>query len=356
MSVAAQAYLNTRITAMAVRLLDLAALTGLSRLPLPALAERFGLDPVLDEQLPVRARARAVEQALVHLLLADLTVLMRPMGADGRGLLLSWARKYALFNLKTLIRGKLNGLPQAEIREQLFDLPARVRLPHQELYRAENVLELLRVLESGPLRLIARQARESYEQRHDAFVLESAADQRYYAELARQAMQFPGQAGQPVQQLVGAVLDRMNLLWLLRFRFSFGFSPSETFYQLVPSKRLLHRDRLLTLANIDGFEQVLAALPAPLDAVLAGSNSLIEVQRRAGAMLLGECRRALAGGRSGVARALAYLILREHDLQMLYALIQGRLLGLPQEVMDIAVDLAEPHCPLDVREAAPAAA
>jgi V/A-type H+-transporting ATPase subunit C len=274
------------------------------------------------------------------------------MPAAARGLLLSWARKYALFNLKTLIRGKLYELSQAEIRANLYDLPERVRLPHQELYRAENVLELLRVLERGPLRLIAHQARESYEQRRDPFVLEAAVDQRYYAGLARQAMQFQGADAESVRQLVGAVLDRMNLLWLLRFRFSFGFSPSEAFYQLVPSKRLLHRDRLLRLANIDDFEQVLEAMPSPLDRRLAGARSLIDVQRCAGEMLLEECRRTLASGRSGVARALAYLILREHDMHQLYALIQGRLLGLPQEVVDIALELAEPHCPAGLPTAA----
>ncbi|NBC15018.1 MAG: ATPase [Gammaproteobacteria bacterium] len=347
-----QAYLNTRVTAMSVRLLAATELAELARLDLTALAERFQLEALLDEQLRPRTKARAVEQTLLHLLLADLAVLTRPMAAAERGLVLAWARKYALFNLKTLIRGKLHELDQGEIRENLYELPARVRLPHQELYRAENVPELLRVLERGPLRLIARQARESYEQRRDAFVLEAAVDQRYYAELARQGTLLRGSEAPAIQNLIGAVLDRVNVLWLLRFRFSFGFSPSEAFYQLVPSKRLLHHDRLLTLANIDGFDEVLAAMPAPLDTMLAGSPSLIEVQRRVGAMLIHECRRTLKRGRSGVARALAYLILREHDVHQLYALIQGQLLGLPQDVVDIAVGLADPHCPSGIAAAA----
>jgi len=346
MSATAEAYLNTRVSAMSVRLLDTEALAALAELNLPALAERFGLDPLLDEQVPPRNKARAVEQTLLRLLLADLGVLLRPLDATGRGLLLTWARKYALLNLKTLVRGKLYGLDQTEIRENLFDLPPQVRLPQQDLYRAENVLELLRVLESGPLRLIARQARESYEQRREPFVLEAAVDQRYYAELARQAMQFQGTDAQAVQHLLGAVLDRMNLLWLLRFRFSFGFSPSEAFYQLVPGPRLLFRERLLQLANIDGFEEVLEALPEPLAERLAGAASIIEAERRLDCFLLDECHRTLAGGRSGVARALAYLILREHDMTLLYALIQGRLLGLAREVVDIALGLAEPNCPI----------
>ena len=352
MSTSTQAYLNTRVTAMATRLFDPDLLAQVTALTLPELAERFRLQALLDEQLDARAKARAAEQALIHRLLADLAVLIRPMQADARELVLTWVRKYALFNLKTLIRGKLYELDQTEIRANLYELPPRVRLPHQELYRTETVLELLRALERGPLRIIARQARESYEQRRDPFVLEAAVDQRYFAELAREAQQLRGEDAQPVQQLVGALLDRTNLMWLLRFRFSFRLSPSEAFYQLVPSKRLLHRDRLLALANIDTFEQVLDALPAPLDRLLSGSLSLIEVQRRAEAYLVGECRRTLASSRSAVSRALAYLMLREHDLMLLYALVQGRLLGLPQQVVDIAVDLAEPNCPIGVRAAA----
>ena len=179
-----------------------------------------------------------MEQALISLLLSDLTILVRPMSAAERALMMAWGRKYALFNLKTLIRGKLYDLDAKEIRENLYDLPPGFRLPHQELFRAENVLELLRQLEEGPHASIARQAREAYEQRREPFALEAAIDQRYYAGLARQVMQFHDANLQPLQHLVGTLLDQVDLLWLLRFRFSYQLSPSETFYQLVPSSRL----------------------------------------------------------------------------------------------------------------------
>jgi V/A-type H+-transporting ATPase subunit C len=346
MSATSQAYLNTRVTAMSTRLLDREQLRALAQLSLPELAGRFQLDALLDEQLSKRAKSRAVEQTLIRVLLAELTVLIRPMTAPERGLLLAWGRKYALFNLKTLIRGKLYNLDQAEIRENLYDLPANVRLSDQELFRAENVLELLRTLEQGPHRLIARQAREVYEQKREPFALEAAIDQRYYAELVRQAMQFQGENARSLQLLLGAMLDRVGLLWLLRFRFSYRLTPSEAYYQLVPSLRLLHRDRLLELANMETFEQVLDTLPAPLDTLLAGSTNLIDVQRRIGTYQAAEARRRLASGGSGVARALAYLMLRETDLLMLFSLVQGRLLELPQELVEIGIELIEPNCPI----------
>lgn len=346
MSAASQAYLNTRVTAMSTRLLGREQIHALAQLSLPELAERFHLTPLLDEQLSKRAKSRAAEQTLIRVLLAELTILIRPMTAPERGLLLAWGRKYALFNLKTLIRGKLYDLDPAEIRENLYDLPDNVRLSDQELFRSESVLELLRTLEQGPHRLIARQAREVYEQRREPFALEASIDQRYYAELVRQAMQFQSDNVQPLKQLLGAILDRIDLLWLLRFRFSYRLSPSETFYQLVPSLKLLHRDRLLDLANMETFEKVLDALPAPLDSLLTGSTSLIDVQRRIGAYQNAEARRVLASSGSGVARALAYLLLREADLMVLFSLVQGGLLALPRELVEIGIELTEPNCPI----------
>jgi V/A-type H+-transporting ATPase subunit C len=345
---AAQAYLHTRVSVMSTRLFGPGELAELIELSLTELAERFGLTALTDDQLTNRGKSRAVAQAVVQILLSELTILARPVTATERALLMAWGRKYALFNLKSLIRGKLYDLDQKEIRENLYDLPPSVRLSHQELFRAENVLELLRQLEQGPHALIARQAREAYEQRREPFTLEAAIDQRYYAGLARQVMQFHDTDLQPLQHLVGTLLDRENVQCLLRFRFAYRLSPSETFYQLVPSSRLLHRDRLLELVNLETFERVLEALPAPLDALLAGAANLMDVQHRLHSYMAAEAQRVLGHSPSGVARALAYLILRESQLRALFALTQGQLLELPSHLVEVAVGLTDPVCPTGV--------
>lgn len=350
---ASQAYLNTRISVMATQLFDADTIGRLSQMQLPELAERFGLAGLADDQLSAQTRSRAIEQTLIQALLSELQILVRPMNPAERALVLAWGRKYALFNLKTLIRGKLHNLDPKEIRENLFDLPAcirlvnlpAIRLADEDLFRAENVLELLRQLEAGPHRLIARQAREIYEQRREPFALEAAIDQRYYAGLVRQIMQFYDSNLQPLQHLIGTELDRIDLLWLLRFRFSYQLSPSETFFQLVPSMRLLHRERLLGLVNLESFQRVLESLPPPLDEMLADSRTVLDVQRRMGRYVAREAHRVLRQSPSGVARALAYLMLREMNLFLLFALIQGRLLNLSTEVVEIALEITEPTCP-----------
>jgi V/A-type H+-transporting ATPase subunit C len=339
-SAAAHAYLNTRVSVMSTRLLDPRRTEELLGLGLADLTERLGLQAVVEEQLSAHAKVRALEQALIRTLLAEVAILIRPMNPGERALVLSWARRFALFNLKTLIRGKLHHLDPEAIRRDLYDLPAGLRLRRDELFRTENVLELLRVLEHGPFSLLARQAREVYEQKREPFALEAAIDQQYYSDLARQVMRFQGESLQPLRRLIGVLLDRVDLLWMLRFRFAYGFSPSETFYQLVPSTRLLHRARLLDLVNRESLRQLLDALPEPLATRMADAEDALEVQRRIIAYQAAETRRILSQGASGVARALAYLILREMDLMRLFALVQGGLLGLPRDLIASAVD---PH-------------
>ncbi len=341
---AEQAFLNTRVSMMATGLFDPDGIAELTQMQLPELAKRFGLAALLEGQPSPKVRSRAIEQALVQLLLAELQVLIRPMHADAREVVLAWGRKYALFNLKTLIRGKLHDLDQRALRDSLFDLPAFISLPDEEMLRAENVLELLRQLDAGPLRLIALQAREVYEQRREPFALEAAIDQRYYTGLAHQLIKLRDGGLQPLQRVIGADLDRIALLWLLRFRFSYQLSPSETFFQLVPSMRLLHRERLLKLVDIESFEGVLAALPPPLKGLCSGARTVIDVQRAMGRYRAQEARRVLHQSSSAVARALAYLMLREMDLFLLFALVQGRLLNLSAEVVDIALEIADPTC------------
>ncbi|MBK1719625.1 V0D/AC39 family V-type ATPase subunit [Thiocystis violacea] len=342
MSSADQAYLNTRVSMMSLRLLAPEAIGPIARMPLPALAERFGLGALLDEPSSITTRRRVLEQGLTQVLLAEMQLLMRPMSAAHRQLVLAWGRKFALYNLKTLLRGKLYALDQKEIREHLFDLPDFMRLP-SELFRAENVLELLRQLEAGPYRQIARQAREVYEQQREPFALEAAVDQRYYAEIVHQIMGFDVNHLDSLRRLLGAELDRVALLWLLRFRFSYHLSPSETYYRLVPSMRLLTRERLLNLVNLESLRQVIDALPEPLNALLAKCETIAEVQPHLVSHTQGELRWILHQSQSAVARALAYLMLRESDLMLLFAVAQGRLLQFPERTIEVALDLIEAH-------------
>jgi V/A-type H+-transporting ATPase subunit C len=262
------------------------------------------------------------------------------MYGEARNLLLYWARKFELYNLKALVRGKLSGLDERAIRDNLYDLPENLSLPHETLLHTESVLELLRHLELSPYSAIASQARHVYEERHEPFALEATIDQRYYAGLLKRVRELQGLDLKETQQVVGLLLDQLNLLWLLRYRFSYGLSASEAYYQLTPSPRQMHRSLLLKLVNLASFEKVIQALPSPMSTWLEGANSAVEVEYRLEAQTAQMLAALLRHSPSAPARALAYLLLREQDLKKLFAIIQAKTLGLDDSLLNevIGVD------------------
>jgi V/A-type H+/Na+-transporting ATPase subunit C len=252
-------------------------------------------------------------------------------------------RKFVFFNLKALIRGKINEMAEAQIADQLHDLPPRMQLPHEELLRADNPSELLRRLEQGSYQEIARQARKVYEEKNEPFSLDAAIDRLYYAGLLKRVYATDSGEQRPLLDFLGILLDHQNLLWLLRYRFVYGLPPSETYYLLVPRGLLLGRHTLLQLVELNSFEEVIAALPASLHRWLEEADNASKVERALERRATQEARNTLRRSPSALARALAYLTLREGDLKRLFSIVQGKVLGLDSAILRFAVGHEQPE-------------
>lgn len=338
-SFSTHAYARTRVAIKAGQLYARDQLEALLQQSLEEIAATQQLDALGPDGLLAGGRQRVVERTMVRRLMLDQMVLIRPFSGPSRALLDYWGRKYELFNLKALIRGKIGGMEAAAIEDQLYDLRPLSRLPHRELLQTENVAELLRMLEDGPYHELARQARQVYELKNEPFSLDATIDQRYYSGLVRQARACEPADREPLQRLIGALIDQQNLLWLLRYRFVYQLPPSETYYLLVPQGLRLHRERLLQLVEIRTFEQVLESLPPPLNDLLANANSPSEAENLLEAHTSEQGLRVLHTTDSAVTAALAYLILRELDLRRLFAVIRGKALQIASPLIRFAVGL-----------------
>jgi V/A-type H+-transporting ATPase subunit C len=332
-----QAYLKTRVGVFAGRLLSSSDMARFKGQSLNQLGEDLDLLPILDESLDLRLKSRLLEQALLHRMLNEHAVLLRPLSGRTRGLLLYWPRKFELYNLKTLIRGKLNDLGMEEIRDNLQDLPENIRLPHEALLQAENVLEMLRQLAQGPYAIIARRARHVYEEKNEGFSLDAAIDRLYYTGMARHLNMVNSSDKQGAKRLIGLMIDRQNLLWLMRYRLVYHFSSSEAYYLLIPSGGRIQRDNLMELANLDNLAAIVERLPTPFRLQLGGVESITQVRQRLDFYTGQEMRKLMRHSPDAVISALAYLIARDFDQMRLYAVIQGKLLQMSPQLIDEAV-------------------
>ena len=110
------------------------------------------------------------------------------------------------------------------------------RLDIEDLAHAEDVGELLRRLESSPYADIVRPARRAFEESHDPFILDAALDRSYYEGLEHRALPLENVAGQSFRRLMSSLIDRLNLVWLLRYRFNYNLPPAQVYYLLVASR------------------------------------------------------------------------------------------------------------------------
>jgi V/A-type H+-transporting ATPase subunit C len=331
------AYLNARVAVLATRLLSENQLYELFH---ANAGQIQGNLHSLDEWLSDNSLDfNLLEQAWFLKMLDDFKVLIRPLATADRELLLYWLRKTELANLKTILRGKLAGLSAEKISSQLLELGKLASLPLEQLLNTEDVSELLRHLENSPYGTIARQSRRVFEEHHDLHALDSAIDRHYLLGLVAKLKTLESRSHKALLPLVGAWVDQFNLLWLLRYRFSYQLSAAETFYLLIPTSYHLNREVLLRLVELNSLEEVLAQLPEPLHSLLAEADSIFNVEQRLLENIKQIAEHSLHWENFSIAKALAYFFLRELEMCRVLAIVKGKRLQLPLSAIAAAAHL-----------------
>ena len=340
------AYLDTRVSLYASRLWPDGALEALIDVPGSEIAARLsgrGLPQLATgyDKADGELATRSLEQRIIALILDETRVLIRPLSGDAHAFLTFWTARFEMSNVKTLLRSKMTDERPAAILARLTPMGTFGRLDNQDLAHAEDVGELLRRLEAGPYAAIVRRARRAFEQSQDPFSLDAALDRGYYEGLVQRARPLEDAVGAPFRSLMAMLVDRINLAWLLRYRFNYRLPPAQVYYLLVASRYSLSGTRLRDMAAQDSLEAVLAALPTAWQAPLAGAGDIPTVFARMEHAAAGQALQVLRSRAPGIARAFAYLTLRERDLRAVRAVLRGRHLGLVDD--DIRLALRRAH-------------
>ena len=338
MSAAQYAYQHARVSLYTGQLLGLDRLNALIDHPLDK--DSLALDAA-PSNAAASQYADELDQSNVTILLKELAVLIRTLSGAPRELLGYWAQRFELGNLKTIIRGKMTDQPQQVIEEQLQDMGTFTSLPIAELLQCDTPAELLRRLEQTPYAEIARQARHLLEQGEALFALDAALDRRYFAGLARRGNEIGSASGQSLRALIGSIIDRVNLVWLLRYRYAYNLPPAQAYYLLIPATQRLTAQQLQQLAQCATFDDAIASLLPPFDRILAGVRDNTEATLKLEQESWRIANHALRHSSFNVARALAYMMLRERDLRRLRAIVRGRNMHMEAAMIRTALGLTE---------------
>ncbi|HEX8978330.1 MAG TPA: V-type ATPase subunit [Parasulfuritortus sp.] len=334
------AYLNTRVSLFKSRLWPEAMVSALIDAPdedLPGQLEQRGLGLLAGGYAD--DDPRSLETRIVAILLAEAQILLRPLAGAARQFLLYWIGRFEVSNVKSLIRAKMAGESAAATAGRLLDMGDFSHLDAEALMRVEDVAELMRRLELTPYAGIVRNARQAFEESNDPFILDATLDRAYYDGLIKRAHAVEEEAGPGFGRLMADLIDRTNLVWLLRYRFNYGLPPAQVYYLLLTPGYRLTPALLRRLVGLGDVGAVLDALPDELARPLAGAT-IPEAARRLERLALDRARAVLDRSDSPLARTLAYLTLREAGLRDLRGVLRGRRMGLPVGEIRLAVGAA----------------
>ena len=336
-SAAEYAYLDARVTMMAGKLLSTTRLQELianGKNELPNVLVDFGANSDSTER-------PELDRGLAATLLSEVQILMRPVSGPSRDILAHWAHRFELANLKTIVRGVMANQKADVIESELIDLGPFTTLPLAALLRSDDITELLRNLEHTPYADIAHQTRRMLGTQQDAFALDAALDRRYFLALSSRAKAVGAADGHVLRSLVGSIVDRVNLVWLLRYRFVYRLPPPQAYFLLIPSGYRLNNALLLQLSQCDSQDQLLQQLPDLLRERLSGCTTIFEITQSLEKETWEVASRVLGLSTFNIGRALAYLVLRERDLRRLRAVARGQWLGVSREMILTAVGLQD---------------
>lgn len=340
--VAHYAYLNTRVSILARQLLSQGQFQRLIDTPVEqqgALLRQAGVGFVSD---PAFRQPESLERNLIAALLADFTVLLRPLSDPARSFLLYWMRIYELVNLGVIIRGKLAGQSQGLLRSHLVDLGRFATLPLDDLLGTEDVAELLRRLRRTPFIGIARVALRVFTEQRDLFALVATLEQHYFNGLISALNALERRERARLIPLIGGIVDHTNLVWLLRYRFGYALAPAEAYYLLISGGYRLNAAQLRKLAQLTSFESVLRTLSPALATLVIDAQNTTEVERRLESETIGVATGLLNSALFTLARAVAYLVLRERQLLRLHSILKGQQLRLHADDIRNAAGLLTP--------------
>lgn len=255
-----------------------------------------------------------------------------------QSLIVGLARRFELLNLLAVLRALVRQRDPQEAAALWIPLGEMSTLPREALLRATDVFEVARLLQGTPYGPALHHALDRYRQERSLFPLEMSLQVDYYRRLWTLAEGLSGQDRSSALRLLGLRYDLLNIEWVIRFRLLYHLSPEELFNYTLPHGRRLDNTTLRRMASANNLTEIVAALPAVYQHVLAGVGREIDEIWRLGVALGRELRRAaqaeLLGYPFRITLQIAYLWLKETEVRDLETILEAKQYRRPAEEIE----------------------
>ncbi|MBD3182273.1 hypothetical protein GF312_08275 [Candidatus Poribacteria bacterium] len=246
--------------------------------------------------------------------------------------------RFELLSLKSIVRWLAQkDSPEESPEPFIFSLGKYNTLHLEEALETEDLEACVALMKDTPYARALEIGYEQYKEDGELFPIELALDQDYYQRLWR-AMKSLGPVDQiNVGRLLGIQYDITNLLWILRFKEYYGFSPEQIFQYTVPHGWKIKEDTFRMLAeNEDVAKTINETQIEPYTRVFQSAkqvdgNFVMGLDIALSRYLYRESRETLTKFHLQASVLVAFFLIKEMEIRDIITIISGRNLGLSQE-------------------------
>ncbi|MEA3308014.1 MAG: V-type ATPase subunit, partial [Chloroflexota bacterium] len=187
-------------------------------------------------------------------------------------------------------------------------------------------------------------ALKRYQVERNLFPLEAALDLDYRRKLWESMQQLTGNDYQQALRLIGPVIDMDNLLWAIRYRVYHQMSMQEIINYTLPFGYRVRDAHIRAIAAGEDLATVVRSIYPGLSTAVLGSFSqspgaaLHSLEKALNRRIVRRCRVAFSGDPFHIGLPVAYLLLHEHEIEDLTAVIEAKDSRLPLEMLKSVVD------------------
>jgi len=266
----------------------------------------------------------------------------------GRDLAVQLSRLFEIDNLKAILRGLAAGATWDQVRFVLSPLGSSSLLPSERMLQTGDIEKAIDELRDTPYYDTLSHALERYRAEKSLFPLEVALDLDYMRELWTRVNALSGEDYRQVIRIVGLLVDSTNLLWAIRYRVYHDLSEEETINYTLPFGYLVRDADIRSIASGGDMANPIQRLfPRFSDApalLLDPRSGLHELEIRLQREIAKECQAAFLGFPFHLGVPVAYLLLKEYEVQDIIVLIEGKTARMPREALEphLVLGMARP--------------
>jgi V/A-type H+-transporting ATPase subunit C len=256
------------------------------------------------------------------------TIILRAAPDQTCPVLTQMFRDFEVDNLKAVLRGIISGASWDQVRHVLFPLGQLGTIPAQAMVETGNITAAIELLKGTAYYPTLSHAMQRYNVEQSLFPLEVALDLNFWRTIWEDILRLPKDDKNHAQKIIGAILDMNNLMWAIRFRVYYHLSEEEIINYTLPFGYRVRDEDIRAIAAGADIPQVVSRvypnLPDISVYLMEPRRGLPQMETLLQKEVYEECRKALVGYPFHIGVPLAFLVMKEMEVQDLTVLVEAK--------------------------------